>query len=251
MMSMLLMASTAMKLNEELNISKARIAQLKKGKDKLIKELILSDLKSKYGGTDNLVIKLREYTYRNTKVGRGDFDYGGDHIDHFLNLKKGNASQLCGGMAATYQWLLDLFGIPSRTVQLATKEFVLGKRRGDTHVTVEVFDLKNNQLYVSDPTFNISLRCKGHDKKGSIEELRKCALYGKGIDFVHDGSIYIKQRLVKEYYLSYEELLYAVSAPSMTVKASDGVVHIERIDLPENNWLSKALEKYSKEDKLN
>ena len=250
-MSMLLMASAFFKVNKALKLSEEEVVQLQIGKDRLIKELVLSDLRSKYGNANNLVVKLREYTYLNTKVGRGGFDYGGDHVSHFLNFRKSNAKQLCDGMAATYQWLLSLFGIPSRTVQLATKDYVDGKRGGDTHVTVEVFDLINNQLYVSDPTFNITLSCKGHNTKAGIKELRKCALYGNGIDFNHDGISYIKDRVVEGYYLPYEKLLYGVKAPAMSVKINGSEVRIEEIDLPEKNWLRKAIEKHSSKVKVN
>jgi len=185
---------------------------------------------------NNEIVELRDFVYRKTIVGPGDFDYQ-NPVNHFISLDNGASKMLCGGMAQTYSWLLNQHGIPARTVQLATQKFVEGLRRNDTHVSVEVFDANLGTWIVSDPTFNVSFKCDGIGPLLNFSELYQCKSNGKMIEPIENGYTYIEGRRVNQYYLPYSDLLYGI-------KASEVSGALEALEVPSKGWLKDALSLY-------
>jgi hypothetical protein len=179
----------------------------------LYREILESDIGNLDGYDNEYIINtLREYVYKKVKLGEGDFDYYGNHIEFLKDLINSKINMLCGGMAATYQWLLSLYDIPSRIVQLATKRYVYGKDSYGNHVTVDVYDSKFNKTYLSDPTFNVKLSCKPSKTPMNVLNLRKCLLDEKKKLFIIKGKTQIKGRTLSDYYLSYRSLLYSIES---------------------------------------
>jgi hypothetical protein len=205
----------------------------------LIRELLLAEI----GSDANIIIGLRDYVYNKTILGKGNIEQF-NPVSQIIKLKNSKANMMCGGMAFTYKSLLSAFDIPARTIQLATKEYIDGYRRNDTHVTVEVYDSKMGKWYLSDPTFNISLMCNNKKQLADIEELRECAINGQGISYVRDGVQYIKGRTIEEYYLPYSDLLYAVDAEKTIGLVNGNPIIRHRAELPSNNWRKTALGQY-------
>lgn len=219
------------------NLLKKKNSQLEAQKDKLLKELILSKLNKDENG---LIVKLRDLVYSKTVIGREDRSQS--RIDVIIDLINGKKKMLCGGMAQTYKVLLSIFGIPSRTIQLADKKFVDGLSRGNTHVTVEVYDKDANKWYVSDPTFNVSFSCKNNKGLSNLIEMRKCG--NKNFKIVRNGSTYIKRRLIENYYLPYTSLLFAAYAKKVSTTSNGKRVSINEVDLPHKDWLKSSINKY-------
>lgn len=209
----------------------------------LVKDLIYVDIGEEI--KTKPILSLRQYVYENSQVGGGDFDYGGNHIQHFRTLRFGEKKQLCGGMAATYIWLLSLYGIPARYVQLAARDYVDGIRKGDIHVTVEVYDQDERRWFVSDPTFNVSFACGSSSVKAGIAELYRCVSKGQKLKVISDGKKYIKGRTVSDYYLPYKDLLYAIRAQEMKIATKEGgAVVLPKVEYPYPGWLEKSVLKY-------
>lgn len=184
-----------------------------------------------------VIVAIRDYVYRKTVVGSGDFDYR-DPVGHFLKLDNGKAEMLCGGMAQTYVWILSQYNIPARTVQLATGKFINGQRKNDTHVSVEVFDASRKKWIISDPTFNASFTCNDQGDLLDFQELYDCNRMGDKVTPVEDGVNYLPGRRVHEYYLPYSDLLFGIKASKI------GSLR-ESLELPHEEWLAKALRLYS------
>lgn len=219
------------KTQKELIDSKADVT-------KLIRHRFVKDSSVR---TDALIITLRDYVYKKTVLGDGDFD-NGNAVDHFIKLDLHEKRMLCGGMAATYSWLLRQFGIPSRAVALATKSFVDGDRFYDTHVSVEVYDEVNQKWYASDPTFNVSFTCNEKGELLDYEELVSCLRRGGRITAARNGVTYLKGRTVEKNPIPYSDLLFAIQAAEVT--SSDGRVLKEALALPHKDWLDQSLNGY-------
>jgi hypothetical protein len=207
----------------------------------LVQKLISYEIRSDV----DPIIGLRDYVYNSTIVGPGNFNYS-NPVDHFISMTQSEVSMLCGGMSVTYKWLLSMFDIPARTVQLATKEYLNGEARYDSHITVEVYDKKLGKWYVSDPTFNISLKCNDGDNAADVEELRACVVNGRDISYIRDGIKYIKGRTIEEYYLPYDKLLYAVNAEQVEEINSGNIIKKDNVDLPKENWGASSSVLYDK-----
>lgn len=169
----------------------------------------------------DLIVLLRDYVYRSTRVGPGDFNPG-DPLGNFLALEHGK-EMLCGGMAKTYSWLLAQFGITSRTVQLAGQAFFTGEAPGDTHVSVEVYDADQLRWYVSDPTFNVSFSCNRENQPLDFTALVACQQRGGEITPIENGMTYIEGRRIDDYYLPFEALLVGIRAVEVPPTANSPV----------------------------
>ena len=223
----------------ELESSRADVDLANENNKILIRELLLTEI----GSDANIIIGLRDYVYNKTILGKGNIEQF-NPVSQIIKLKNSKANMMCGGMAFTYKSLLSAFDIPARTIQLATKEYIDGSRRNDTHVTVEVYDSKMGKWYLSDPTFNISLMCNNKKQLADIEELRECAINGQGITYVHNGTQYKMGRTIEEYYLPYSELLYAVDAVKTIGLVNGNTIIRHRTELPRKNWRKTALGQY-------
>ena len=109
-------------------------------------------------------------------------------------------------MALAYKFAMDALTIPSRIVDLAAESHLTGLAPGDTHVTVEVFH--NGKWFVSDPTFNTHFNCSDGGELLSIPEMQECIKAGRELVPV-PGETQIAGRTIAEYYLPYENLIYA------------------------------------------
>lgn len=187
------------------------------------------------------IVALRDYVYRKNIVGPNDFDYR-DPIANFINLDADKVRVSCGGMASNYHWLLSQFGFRSRTVQLATRDFVDGRKQVDTHVSVEVLDPEYNKWYVSDPTFNVSFSCSQTGELISFEGMLDCREHGGNIVPVENGTLYITHRTIQEYYLPIEKLLYAIRA--IEIRDETGNVIKQALELPYPQWLENSKKIY-------
>ena len=136
-------------------------------------------------------------------------------------------------MSLTYHFALNALGIPNRIAALASKAHLEGNAVGDTHSTVEVFH--NGKWFVSDPTFNVHFDCSDGSRFLSVPEMRACVNEGHKLVPV-PGKAQIDGRTVAEYYLPYEELLYAYSRGAAT--AQGRVYPFE--SHPEPNWSARA-----------
>jgi len=148
----------------------------------------------------------------------------------------------CGPISNTYRWLLNQMNIPARTVQLATKHYVNGRRKYDTHVSVEVWDAQRSKWIISDPTFNVNFRCNGTKVLADFKELSRCSKMNVAIVPVENGSTYLKGRRLSDYYLPYTELLYALVAVPVPKTSSSPA--LGALEMPYPNWLQESRKKY-------
>lgn len=195
------------------------------------------------------VASLREYVYTRTTLGAGDFNYS-QPIDHFISFHRNGAAMACGGMAATYSWLLQRHGIASRTVKLATRDYVEGRDRLDTHVSVEVADPHTGALFVSDPTFNVAFLCQDAPNLLDFRGMRACLDRGSKVIPVADGTRYFEERRIENYPVPIEDLVYAVHADEVAHADPDESLHFPELRLPTADWYEQTEELYQSDDSV-
>ncbi len=188
--------------------NRREISAIRSENRKLLLEILRIDQSTE---ASELIIELRDYVYRKTILGPGDFDYQ-NPFDHFIKFNQNQVEMYCGGMAMTYSWLLGKLGVPSRTVQLLSKRFYQGDTSGETLVSVEVFDNKLNKWIISDPTFNVSFTCDGQGELLSLQDLYDCKSRGREIAAVENGITYLPGRRLSEYHVKYADLLFSIKA---------------------------------------
>lgn len=182
------------------------------------------------------VLRAREYVYRRTLVGP-DVGYL-PPFERYLRLSAaGGITQLCGGMAQTYVWLLEALGMPARTVQLASSAFLEGRDYYGTHVTVEVW--YGDKWRLSDPTFNCGWRTSTASDLSLVEAMA-CVRAGQPLEPVY-GPTVMAGRQWRDQRLTFPELLAAYK----TASARIGAVYLPSEQHPHPGWISTALLRYA------
>jgi hypothetical protein len=119
----------------------------------------------------------------------------------------------CGNFAHAMVDLCTRLGVHARFVNMATRRFATGLASGDTHVLVEVFDPDSRRWMLLDPTFNTMFRGPSGQHVGLRELFQladaKLKWTAEAIGPLRPG------RSIQEYYLTYEDLLFVVSAPAV------------------------------------
>lgn len=120
---------------------------------------------------------------------------------------------LCGSFAQAMVDLCTRLGVYARLANMATRRFATGLASGDTHVLVEVFEPVSQRWVLMDPTFNTAFRGPSGEHVG-LKELFQLAdarlkWTAEPIGPLRPG------RSIQEYYLTYEDLLFVVSAPAV------------------------------------
>lgn len=204
-------------------------------------EKIKSDI-GRIDPSESTVIAAREFVYRNSTV--ANFTEGNLSPWHrYLKTSAGNFPQLCGDMSSTLVFILLKVGVPARSVQLAARDYVEGRSKYDTHVTVEAF--VNNRWIVFDPTFNASFTCDPREENAvphhllSIKQMKSCVEAGHDL-IVVPGVIQLDGRTVKDYYLPYKDLLFAFHSDEL----SFGGKNHPSESAPFLGWLEKARSQY-------
>jgi hypothetical protein len=146
---------------------------------------------------------LRNLVYQRVKVG-ATTDFRQTQYQLVIDSLTGYASFNCSGISYIYIALLQLYEIPSRGVQLVSKE-CLDKPGCKTHIAVEVFI--DNEWIAQDPTFNIEWSYDG--KRIGFRELRK--IYQDNDTPSHNNNGYTaiqnQKRTIEEYPTPYKKLL--------------------------------------------
>ncbi len=156
---------------------------------------------------------VRDWIYRNIRDGTEKRPGAPFSIKYAL-LGTPKGTMLCGGAAQAFHWALSKLSIPSRTVQLAGKDFLDQTQPGTTHVTVEVY--LDGRWQISDPYFNASFKCNGEGKTLSVPEAAECVRKAGTLTPVQ-GKSEISGRSVATYPTNYEDFFAAyVRQPSTT-----------------------------------
>ncbi len=137
-------------------------------------------------------------------------------VENYKAIVSGESHQWCTGMALLYMGLLQVFGIRSRLVNLASGEAVNRRHSAkipDTHSAVEV--LLDERWVVQDPTFNMQWELDGNPL--GILELRQAFLSNKHpISTTNDRKV-LPRRSVQDYYIPYQDLLAHVEISEIEV----------------------------------
>lgn len=185
--------------------------------------------------TFEIALIARDFIYRQSKVGKETPMYRWERYEKTVQK---NITHSCGGMAMTYQFMLQSLGIPARLVQLATHKFIEGKNMYDTHETVEVFAL--GKWSVFDPTFNVAFNCSDGKTYLSVPELKQCVESNYSIIPIK-GKTQISGRTIEEYYLPYTDLLFAYHREAVRIKNIQYNVDA----FPYENVFSDSMKAYS------
>lgn len=186
--------------------------------------------------TEQLVLATRDYVYRRTIVAPDDHPYA--PLDRYLWLSGADRiRQLCGGMAHTYAWMLESLGVPARTVQLATADFLAGREHYGTHITVEAW--YGGKWHLSDPTFNCSWRASSADGISLAEAI--AVVRGGGMLEPDYGPTVIAGRRWCDYDQTFADLLSAY----LTSPTRIGTVNVPREQYPSPGWMQMALQRYA------
>ena len=178
---------------------------------------------------------IRDYVYRN-------FDPGKEELPdksapaYYASLSSTRNGMLCGGAGLAYAWALNTVGIPARVVQLAGQDFLSGKDRYQTHVTVEA--LIDGDWEISDPTFNVSIQCsRGNGKNLSVDGVLACLRQGRELEY-SPGKTQIDGRKIdpKEYPVYF--------AAFVRRALSENGVDEPEASFPSDDWLKTALSTY-------
>ncbi|KJS18993.1 MAG: hypothetical protein VR78_03730 [Hoeflea sp. BRH_c9] len=177
-------------------------------------------------------IAVTDYVHRNVPIGMADTPGTvANRLTRAVLLMGEQA--ICGDFSLFSKTILENSGVPARTVQLATAQYVNGEQRGATHVTVEA--LINNKWTLFDPTFNSIFSC-GDETLIGVEEARTC---GANLVAVQSPST-LPGRSVAEYPVPYPQLLeYSLAAGTMV-----GTTFVEQVGLPNMTWLAEARARY-------
>lgn len=183
-------------------------------------------------------LAIRDYVYRSNRLGNASHTFQSNGHRYAL-LGEAGFEQLCGGMAMAFQWALTKIGLPARTVQLAGEDFLAGKNQYDTHVSVEVW--LDGKWQISDPTFNISVRCSSGKGNLSVPEARDCIKNGGKLVAI-PGRTQISSRTIADYYAPYDNFFAAYRRARIDTPA----VEAEMDEYPEPEWVQRSISLYSK-----
>jgi hypothetical protein len=148
---------------------------------------------------------IRDRIYRTNAVGRSGYE-SAEGWEIYAWLGRPGHEQSYRGLSSVYVWALTTVGIPARPVRLATRNYLLGARQTETHVTVEV--RVDGRWMVSDPTFNVDFGCSDGGTRLSVSEMRDCS--GRGGRLIEvPGATQIPDRTIEFHNVPYGDLLSA------------------------------------------
>lgn len=184
--------------------------------------------------TRKSALAIREYIYRG-------FDLGDEELPdknpaaYYMALGSKQNGMKCGGASVAYAWALNAVGIPARTVQLAGEDFLAGRDLYQTHVTVEV--MIDGKWEISDPTFNVTIRCSDKDENLSVHGVRACLARGERLNYVA-GQTQISDKMVKPN--EYPSYFAAFTRRAVSTGEAD------EEEYPAAGWVDAAMEAYEK-----
>ncbi len=181
------------------------------------------------------LLAIRDYVYRS-------FDNEPEELASvtpdivYAALGSDENNMYCGGAALAYTWALNAIGIPARFIQLGGQDFLAGKDLYQTHATVEA--MIDGKWEISDPTFNVSVRCTDNDIENlSVHGVRTCLALGGTLKYL-PGRTQFKDRLVEpDKYPAYFAAFTRRAVSSSDVKETEE-------SYPSNGWIEKAMKAY-------
>jgi hypothetical protein len=179
------------------------------------------------------ILAIRDYIYRSLEPGPDVTPNASDSTKYAV-LGTDKNVMACGGASQAFAYALRSVGIQARTVQLAGQGYISGTDYKQTHVTVEV--KQNGKWEISDPLYNMSLRCGDASERLSIPKAFECLASGK-----HFAPIYGRSQKpplvfsnVRDRYESYYGAY--IRFPSQAGEPLE--------EFPKSGWLALAVKAY-------
>jgi hypothetical protein len=183
--------------------------------------------------------KLTRHIYTETPFTNPYIETTNDPLRYFLTVNK-KTFNYCSSLSMTLEWALDLFDVKSRIVNVAAKNFFTDKK-GDTHTFIEA--MIDGRPIVFDPTFSTTYTCGKSNRPADAKTMFECVKEGQSIRPTY-LSTPRPGRSLAEYYITLEELFYAIDA----VRGEDFGFY--QFESPEPQWLRRLQRQYADISKM-
>lgn len=231
-------ASTSRILSPEETINYSQMTNQLSDYNSAMKWLIMERAGIKDIDSDlRIGLLLTSHLYNETNFS-GEYISTNNNVLRYFLTENNKTFNYCSDLSQTLVWLLKFFEIDSRIVNIAANSF-FEKERGDTHTFVEA--RLEGENVVLDPTFNTTYRCSSDGKDLDAISLFECVKDGNSI-FPKYISIPRPKRSVGEYYISLEELFYAMDAVDGQSKG------FYSFEYPQQRWLMDTQKKWAQGD---
>lgn len=175
----------------------------------------------------DIALKLTRHLYEATLFSGPSVETDNESLRYVLTIEQ-ETSNLCSSLSTTLDWALGLFGITARSVSMAGPDF-FKDGKADTHTLVEA--MIDGEVIAFDPTFNTTYACGAASELIDVRSMAECVkvstLRPNYISTPRPG------RSLSEYYISLDELLYAI-------QATGGSDQFYQYEYPAPGWASKA-----------